>query len=154
MKTYGGSRGIAPPFLTSALDWGEWSASRPDRFNPGERAPGTHWKRGWMGYRASFDAVEKWKISFPCRLSNPAVQSVACRYTDWAILTRPGIYLEGLRKTIKTSTKVLGYRSGLEPSTTQIRFHNVTDTLPPQVYRILHGAGYRKGLLPKDWTWD
>jgi hypothetical protein len=27
---------IVPPFLTSALDGGEWSASRPGRFTPGE----------------------------------------------------------------------------------------------------------------------
>jgi hypothetical protein len=27
-----GSGDIAPPFLTSTLDGGEWSASRPDRF--------------------------------------------------------------------------------------------------------------------------
>jgi hypothetical protein len=33
-------------FLTSALDGGEFSASRPGRFTPGERAPGTHWIRG------------------------------------------------------------------------------------------------------------
>jgi hypothetical protein len=37
MKTYGG---IDPPFLTSTLDGGEWSNSRPGRFTPGERAPG------------------------------------------------------------------------------------------------------------------
>jgi hypothetical protein len=30
-------------FLTSALDGGEWSASRPGRFIPRGRAPGTHW---------------------------------------------------------------------------------------------------------------
>jgi hypothetical protein len=29
-------------FLSSALDGGEWSASRPGRFTPRERAPGTH----------------------------------------------------------------------------------------------------------------
>jgi hypothetical protein len=29
--------------LTSALDGGEWSASRPDRFIPRETAPGIHW---------------------------------------------------------------------------------------------------------------
>jgi hypothetical protein len=29
--------------LTSALDGSEWSASRPGRFTPTERAPGTHW---------------------------------------------------------------------------------------------------------------
>jgi hypothetical protein len=39
MKTYGGSGGIAPPFLASALDGGEWSALRLDRFIPGKRAP-------------------------------------------------------------------------------------------------------------------
>jgi len=34
--------------LTSALDGGEWSASRPGRFNHMERAPGIHWIRGWV----------------------------------------------------------------------------------------------------------
>jgi len=29
--------------LTSALDGGKWSASRPGRFTPKEKAPGTHW---------------------------------------------------------------------------------------------------------------
>jgi hypothetical protein len=29
--------------LASALDGGEWSASRPGRFTRSERAPGTHW---------------------------------------------------------------------------------------------------------------
>jgi hypothetical protein len=35
--------------LTSALDGGEWSASRPGRFTPRERAPGIHWTGGWVG---------------------------------------------------------------------------------------------------------
>jgi len=34
---------------TSALDGGEWSASRPGRFTPRERAPGTRWIGGWVG---------------------------------------------------------------------------------------------------------
>jgi hypothetical protein len=38
--------------LTSALDGGEWSASRPGRFTPSERAPRTHWIGGWVGPRA------------------------------------------------------------------------------------------------------
>jgi hypothetical protein len=33
MKTYSGSRGIAP-LLTSALDGRKWSTSRPGRFTP------------------------------------------------------------------------------------------------------------------------
>jgi hypothetical protein len=38
MKTHDESGVIAAPFLTSALDGREWSASLPDRFIPGERA--------------------------------------------------------------------------------------------------------------------
>jgi hypothetical protein len=34
MKAYWGSGGIAPRTLTSALDGGEWSASRPGSFTP------------------------------------------------------------------------------------------------------------------------
>jgi hypothetical protein len=41
MKTYGGVD--HPSFLTSALDGGEWLASRPGRFIPGEIAAGSHW---------------------------------------------------------------------------------------------------------------
>jgi hypothetical protein len=48
--------------LTSALLGGEWSASRPGRFTPGERAPGTHWIGGWVGPRASLDDMEERKF--------------------------------------------------------------------------------------------
>jgi hypothetical protein len=54
-----GSGGIAPPFLTSALDGWEWSASRTGRFTPGETASGTHWIESWVDPRAGLDAVEK-----------------------------------------------------------------------------------------------
>jgi hypothetical protein len=37
------SGGAAPPFLASAFDGGEWSASRPCRFTLEEIAPGNHW---------------------------------------------------------------------------------------------------------------
>jgi hypothetical protein len=36
------SGSIAPPFIISALDGYEWSASRPGRFTPMETNPGTH----------------------------------------------------------------------------------------------------------------
>jgi hypothetical protein len=49
-------------FLTAALAGGEWSASLPGRFTPGERAPGTHWIGGWVGPRAGLDDVEKRKF--------------------------------------------------------------------------------------------
>jgi hypothetical protein len=81
MKTYWGSGGIAPRILDSALDGGEWSASRPGRFTPMGRAPGTHWIGGWVGPRAGLDAVVKRKIPSPCQDSNPdhpARSSVLC----------------------------------------------------------------------------
>jgi hypothetical protein len=43
--------------LTSTLDGGKWSASRPGRFTPRERAPGTHRIGGWVGPRAVLEAV-------------------------------------------------------------------------------------------------
>jgi hypothetical protein len=46
---------------TSALVGGEWSVSRPGRFTPGERAPGTH-LIGWVDPRAGLDDVEKRKF--------------------------------------------------------------------------------------------
>jgi hypothetical protein len=49
-------------FLTSALVGGEWSASRPGRFIPGERVPGNHWIGGWVDPRAGLHEVEKRKF--------------------------------------------------------------------------------------------
>jgi hypothetical protein len=48
--------------LTSAQIWDEWSVSRPDRFNPEERAPCTHWTGDWVGPRTGLDDVERRKI--------------------------------------------------------------------------------------------
>jgi hypothetical protein len=81
--------------LASALDGGEWSASRPGRFTPRERAPGTHWIVGWVGLRAVLDAVVKRKIPSLRRVSNPRTpifQPAAQRYTDWAITAHWGNY--------------------------------------------------------------
>jgi hypothetical protein len=71
MKTYWEWRYSSTHSLTSTLDGGEWSASRPGRFTPKERAPGTHWIGGWVGLRAGLDAVVKGKIPSPSRESNP-----------------------------------------------------------------------------------
>jgi hypothetical protein len=48
--------------LTSALVGGEWSTSRPCRFTPGERAPGTHWIGGWLDLRVGLDDLEETKF--------------------------------------------------------------------------------------------
>jgi hypothetical protein len=62
MKAYGGVDIYTHIFLTSALVGGEWSESRPGRFIPGERTPGTHWIGGWVDLRVGLDYVKKKKF--------------------------------------------------------------------------------------------
>jgi hypothetical protein len=74
-------------FFDLCIRW-EWSASRPRRFTPRERASGTQWTGGWVGPRAVLNAVVKKKFPIPRRESNPRtpiIQPVAQRYTNWAI---------------------------------------------------------------------
>jgi hypothetical protein len=63
MKTYWEWRYSSTIFVTLTLDGGEWSASGPCLFTPGERTPGTHWIEGGVGLRAGLDAVEYRKKS-------------------------------------------------------------------------------------------
>jgi hypothetical protein len=72
-------------YLTSALDGGEWSDSRPGRFTSKERDPGTHWIGGWVGTGDVLEPMMKRKIPSPRRESNPRtpiVQPIDQRYTD------------------------------------------------------------------------
>jgi hypothetical protein len=46
MKSHGAVDIQINIFLISVLAEGEWSASRPGRFTPGEKAPTTHWIGG------------------------------------------------------------------------------------------------------------
>jgi hypothetical protein len=59
MKAYGGVDVYTDVFLTSALVGGEWSDSRPGRFTPRERTPGTHWIGGWVNPRAGLEDMKK-----------------------------------------------------------------------------------------------
>jgi len=49
-------------FLTSALDGGEWLASRHNSFTLGVRTHVTHWIGGWVGSRTGLDDVARTKI--------------------------------------------------------------------------------------------
>jgi hypothetical protein len=80
---WGDRRYSSYSFSTSALDGGEWSASRPGR----AFTPGTHCTGSWVGPRAGRDTETRGKIRCPCRGSNPdrpVVQPVVRDYTAWA----------------------------------------------------------------------
>jgi hypothetical protein len=89
-----GSGGITPPFLTSALDGGEWSASRPGLLTLRDRVPGTRWIRGWVGPRWTLRRREK---SYSCLESNPGRPA---RSPSLYLLSYPGccplITIDGL----------------------------------------------------------
>jgi hypothetical protein len=66
------SGGIIPPFLTSAPDGGEWSASHPSHFTSGGKSSRTHWLGGWVDPGTSLDAVVYRKIPYTCWGLNPS----------------------------------------------------------------------------------
>jgi hypothetical protein len=83
-----GERRYSPySFSTSALDGGEWSASRPGRALPRGKDPRYPLYRGWVGPRAGLDTEDRGKTLCPCRGSNPdrpVVQPAVRHYTAWA----------------------------------------------------------------------
>jgi hypothetical protein len=71
-----GNGSIAPPFLTSPLDGGQWSDTRSGRFKPGERTRSTHLIGGWVGLRAVQDAMEKINSLVPDGIQTPVTLPV------------------------------------------------------------------------------
>jgi hypothetical protein len=60
----------APPFLTSALDVADWSASRFCRVIPEATAPGFYDTEDFVGPRGGLNPMKKRKICPPPRESN------------------------------------------------------------------------------------
>jgi hypothetical protein len=85
MKVYEGVDVWIHVFLTSALDGGDWSASRPGRFIPGERPPFTHWIGGapepvWTTWRGEKSyPYRDWNSDPP--LGRPT--AVSRLYSEW-----------------------------------------------------------------------
>jgi hypothetical protein len=78
-KSVWGSACIEPHiFLTAAWVGDEWTASRPGRFTPEEKALSIHWIRGWVGRRAGLDDVEKRKFFTLPRLELRPLCRPAC----------------------------------------------------------------------------
>jgi hypothetical protein len=85
MKAYGGVDVYIHIFFTSVLGGDEWSASRPCRFTPSERARGTHKIGGWVDPRGGLNDVEKRKF-LTLQGLELRPQPVASSYTDYAVL--------------------------------------------------------------------
>jgi hypothetical protein len=86
MEVLGGERYSSYSFTTSALDGGEWSASRPGRtLTPGKGPPvPIVQEAGWASEPVWTQRLEE-KILCPRRGSNPdrpVVQPVVRHYTD------------------------------------------------------------------------
>jgi hypothetical protein len=81
-----GSGGIAPLFLNSELDGSEWSVSRPCRFTPGKRVPGTHWTGGWVAPEPVWTLCSRDKSVTTAGNRSPPSQPVVRPYTDWAVI--------------------------------------------------------------------
>jgi hypothetical protein len=76
-------------FLTSALDGGEWSASRPGRALPPGKEPPVPivQEAGWDPEPVWTQRLEE-KSSASVDGRTPVVQSVVRHYTDWATLNK------------------------------------------------------------------
>jgi hypothetical protein len=89
MKAYGGVNVWIHIFLTLVLVGGEWSASRPSRFTPGERAPRYPLDRRLGGpqsrsaRRGGENILDRTGTRTPTTYL--VVQPVTSRYTDYAI---------------------------------------------------------------------
>jgi hypothetical protein len=87
MKTCKGEEVIAPSFLISAVDGGEWSPSRPGRFNAGEITSGTHCIGGWLGHTAGNGTL--------------ATEPVATDWGDIAVLRGQGSVFSPFLELVK-----------------------------------------------------
>jgi hypothetical protein len=140
--------------LTSALDGGEWSASRPGRFTPRERAPRAHWIGGWVGPRAVLDAVVKRTIPSPRQESNPRtpiVQLVASRHINWAtpvplvthcFRNKPRIVFDSRDSSVGIA---LGY--GLDDRCSRVRFPAGTGNFSLH-HRVQNSSGTHPASYP------
>jgi hypothetical protein len=97
-----GSGGTTPPFLISAPHRGEWSGSRPSRFNPGEiPSVPIEQEAGW----APEPVWPQWsreKSLVPTGNQTRAVQPVARRYTYT-------VYRDMLKRFLPCSFKFIIY---------------------------------------------
>jgi hypothetical protein len=131
---------------------GEWSASCPGRFTPGERASGTHWIRGWVDPRADLDSNSDSSVVLPvaCPNTNYAIPasdnvSIPVRNLGTATIASacPLIWrhnvqdvTESLKQSFSFSNQEKASRSRGLPVHDSLAFAVCPLSFPPRVYRI------------------
>jgi hypothetical protein len=90
MKAYGGVNVESHIFLISTLVGGEWPASRPGRFTPGESATGTHFIGCWGGPQSRFGRRGAEKILDPTGTQTPTPLGRPARSQSLCRLRYPG----------------------------------------------------------------
>jgi hypothetical protein len=65
MQTYGGVRIYLHAFLISAVDGGDWLASKTEMFYCRGKNHVTQWIGGWVDVRACMNFVKKRKLCSP-----------------------------------------------------------------------------------------
>jgi hypothetical protein len=128
-------------FLTSTLVGGDWSASRPCRFTPGEKAFGTHWIGGLVDPRAGLHDVENRKfLILPGLELGTLGRPLASHYSDWAtqaLCLRKYSALEtpGAHNMIRRNTDTTTCSTGNKPDTgLKLVFAHMTIVTPLWAY--------------------
>jgi hypothetical protein len=93
----------------------KWLLSIPGLFNPGERAPDTHWIGGCVGLRAGLDDMEKWKIvsmqEIEPRPSSPQPVGIPTELSRLLSVILVVVFERKIRKCKSTNTAHLELRT-------------------------------------------
>jgi hypothetical protein len=123
-----GSGGIAPPFLTSTLDGGEWSASRPEKspqYSLDRRLGGPHTRSGRSGkssplkvnrrFRGTYRLhIQSWSVRKETSMTQAAnkVSDLRRRGSKQNITLRIYVYTTDLRRSRRSLWRALTESAG------------------------------------------
>jgi hypothetical protein len=127
MKTYGRG-GIAPPFLTSSLDVGEWLVSRHSRFIPAGKSP-------WYPLDRTLGGSQR-------RSGRCGVEKISCHYRE----SNPGMSLYLLSSSTVPNTVRLPNCNMLDQTRNRLFYDSPFNSLNCHTFlELLLRLGTRKG---------
>jgi hypothetical protein len=141
--------------LTLAPVGGEWSASRPCRFTPGERAPGSPWIGGWVDPRAGLDDMEKRKFVTLILLELRPL-GILTRSQSLCLLRSPGSQNERKGDT-KTFLLAMGTTDDTNHGSAMnrlLRFISLGSLEPPLLTQLSLSSHDLSSLLCSFMTWS